>query len=101
MDPGGTKMKGASTVVSGKCVLSLLLPLNEKRRRDISQEQIEDLVVLEDIEITVSLKKRFINFLADFVCALSVYIMMLAEFIEDTGSPRNGIMYACMTTCKY
>lgn len=38
MEPGGTKVKGASTVVSGKCVLSLLLPLNEKRKKDISQE---------------------------------------------------------------
>lgn len=62
MEPGGTKVKGASTVVSGKCVLSLLLPLNKKRRKDISQEQIEDLVVLKDIEITVSLKKDLLFF---------------------------------------
>ena len=45
-------------------------------------------------------KKKDLIFLADFVCALSVY-MMLAEFKEDTGSPRNGIMYGCMTTCEY
>lgn len=35
-----------------------------------------------------------------YVCAPSVYVM-LAEFKEDTGSPKNGIMHGSMTTCGY
>lgn len=35
-----------------------------------------------------------------YVCAPSVDVM-LAEFKEGTGFPRNGIMYGSITTCGY